>query len=67
MIHSTKDSGPEQRRQLYLKAMYVLQGKYGPCCWEKGWLLLRGEGKKILKNPNASDSECADAIIMKGR
>jgi hypothetical protein len=64
MIHSTKDAGPELRRYLYNAAMKVLERKIGPTCWDLGWPLIRGEGKKILRNDRASDSECAEALIL---
>ena len=65
MIHSTKDAGPELRLALYNEAIKIARQSRG--YQEGGWDLIRGLGKKILKNQQASDSECAEAIIMQGK
>lgn len=67
MIHSTKDAGPELRYQLYRKALMTLEMKNFNRYTLEGWTLIRALGKKILRNDKASDSECCEAIIMKGR
>lgn len=66
MIHSTKDAGPKLRFELYKEAMKTLVPVYGPSIWDRGWPYLRARGRAILNNDKASDSECAEAIIIQG-
>ena len=67
MIHSTKDADPKLRFELYRAAMKVLRMSNPNIEPAYGWQIIRAEGKEILKDWAASDSECAAVVIMNHR
>lgn len=63
MVHSNKDAGNALKFELYKEVMRLLEKHKYPGAWSSGWNLIRGLGKKILRNDYANDADCADAII----
>lgn len=66
-LNQTHDAGPALKFELYKDAMRSLEASGYPRPWEGGWTLLRALGKRLLRNDNALDHECAEAIILYGR
>lgn len=64
MSRTTNHLLPELRFALYKEAMRVIEKQMGKKCWTEGWPLIRGLGKKLAKNDDLDDAECADAVIL---
>ncbi len=63
MIRSDRDAGNALKFELYKDVMRLLEKHNYPGAWSGGWTLIRGLGKKLLKNDYADDADCADAIL----